>query len=208
MPKDHCARAAHPCLGQFPSSAAGEQLPVLQHAPDREWPATTLKPEFTADSLPWPHRQEWLTPVRLAGRPPSQTCGTSGLEPAVWHAPGIRGGAGSSASGPREPRSETRTMGFTSAAPAASPRDIPRLLQNVHVLHTGESDAGRAGSFWLLGEATAELPDPKVTTISQTGRGRNTSIASIAVDRTSGPLMPVQCGGNQPTPLRPTRVGT
>ena len=46
--------------------------------------------------------------------------------------------------------------------PPLRPCDIPRRLQKVHVLHTGESDAGRVGSFWLLGEATAELPDPKI----------------------------------------------
>ena len=84
------------------------------------------------------------------------------MELTVLHAPELRAGAGSSASGLREPRCETGTMGLTSAAPTASPCDIPRLLRNVHVLHTEESDAGRAGLFWLLDEATAELPEPKV----------------------------------------------
>ena len=92
--------------------------------------------------------------------------------------------------------------------PALRPCDIPRHLQKVHVLHTGESDAGRAGSFWLPGEATAQLPEPKVHGHFTDRARRNTRIASIVVDRTTGSRMPVQYGGAQPKPLRRTRIGT
>ena len=85
---------------------------------DRAWPETTLNPRMHCRGT---HRQEWLAPIRLAGRPLSQTCGTSGMEPADIAHSGLRAGAASPASGRREPRCETGTMVFTSAAPAASP---------------------------------------------------------------------------------------
>ena len=102
------------------------------------------------------HKHEGLTSIHRAGRPPSQTCGTSGMEPAVLHVLGLRAGAGSANRDVKPGRWYSRRPHM-----AASPCDFPRLLEKVHVLHTGESDADRAGSFRLLGQAAAELPDPR-----------------------------------------------
>ena len=218
MPEDPCARAAHPCRGRFPRSAAGGTAAWAAAAPDKEWPATTLNArihcEFTAVA---PRSRNGLTPIRLAGRPPSQTCGTSGMEPAVLHAPGLRAGAGSSASNLREPRCETGTIGFTSAAhgcitqplhpcdPAAF-RGSCRRYMSCTLGNQTPAEPVSSGSW---AKPLLNCPTRRSTAISQTGRGRNTRIDSIAVDRTTGPLMPVQYGGAGPTasPSK-TRVGT
>ena len=78
MPEDHFARAAHPCRGQFPRSAAGEQLRGSSRT--RQGVACDhAEPRIHCRST---RRQEWPTPIRLADRPPSQTCAMSGMEPA------------------------------------------------------------------------------------------------------------------------------
>ena len=42
------------------------------------------------------------------------------------------------------------------------PRGIPRHLQKVHVQHTWDAYAGRAGTLWPLGSVPGELPEPQV----------------------------------------------
>ena len=209
MPKDHCARAVPPCRGRFQRSAAwgnscrGHSSTRHRVACDHAETPNSLRIHCRGT-----HRQEWLTPIRLAGRPPSQTCGTSGMEPAVLHAPGLPAGAGSSASGLREPRCETRTKPgrWDSRRPhrlhqPAIFRGSCRMFMSCTQGNQTPAEPVRSGSW---AKPLLNFPTRRSTTISQTGRGRNTRIASIAVDRTSGPLMPVQCGGNQPTPLQKT----
>ena len=151
-------------------------------------------------------KHEGLTSIRLVGRPPSQKCATSGMEPAVLHAPGLRAGAGSSASNLREPRCETVTMGFTSAAhgcitqplhpcdPAAFRGSCRRYMSGT----LGNQTPAEPVSSGSWAKPLLNCPTRGSTAISQTGCGRNTRIASIAVNPTTGPLMPVQYGGAGP----------
>ena len=214
MPEDPCARAAHPCCGQFPRSAAGGTAAGAAAAPDREWPATTLNPrihcEFTAVA---PTGRNGFLPIPLAGRPSSHTCGTSGMEPAdIARSRGYGQGQARqpAASGNRDvkPGLWYSRRPHRLHHPALRPCDIPRHLQKVHVLHTGESDAGRAGSFWLPARPLLNCPSRRSTAISQTGRVGTPG--SPASSLTAQPVRgcQVQYGGAQPTPLRRTRIGT
>ena len=161
MPEDHFARAAHPCRGQFPSSAAGEQLRGSSRT--RQGVACDhAEPRIHCRGT---HRQEWPTPIHLAVRH------------AIADVRHVRNGTGRyctlrgngqahlpAASGNHDvkPGQLYSRRPHRLHHPALRPCEIPRRVHEVHVTHTGESDAGRADSFWLLGEAIAELPDLKV----------------------------------------------
>ena len=203
MPEDPCARAAYPCRGQFPRSAAGGTAAGAAAVSDRAWPETTLNPRIHCRGT---HRQAAIADVRHVRNGTGRCCTLRGYGQGQPHLPAASGNRDVKPGLNRDYGIHVgRTGCVTQPCDPAIFRGTCRRSMSCTPGNQTPAEPVRSGS---RARPLLNRPSRRSSAISQTGRGRNTRTDSIAADRTTSSRMPVQYGGAEPTPLRRPRVGT